>query len=332
MNPLRYKAGAKVKKIVAIAILAGVLGITSAKFYLHHQVTSNLDQAIALVKPFADIRYEGVSSTLSGALNVEGISARFGTFGDRLEIDQISLLTPGFWFLLNLGDMEKQQASSNASIPESFGLAVQGLRADVSDDFMKFFVQAAQQAAAAMVEDDAVGQCVGKYGYSVEALESLGYDEIVMSMSLGYQKVDGNLQIDLWAAMADMYAIQVDVTLDGSMTTESIARGAFRPRMITGRIEYEDQSLMARTRELCGRKGFSDEQIMAAELDAFRSAGMQSGIEFGASVLESYEKFLSDGSTFVIEANPPGPINLSQIDLYKPTDVPALLNLSTQVL
>jgi len=319
------------KKIAVMAMLVGVIVIAGAKFYLHHQVTSNLDRAILLVKPFADIKYEGVSSTLSGELSVEGFSARIGTFSDSVEIDKISILTPGFWFLLNLGDMDQHTADGNASIPESFGLAIEGLRANVSDDFMKTFVEATRQSVPAMVEDDAIGQCVGKYGYSVAALKSLGYDEIVISMSMGYRRENGRLLVDMWAAMADMFSMQIDLTLDGNMTTESIARGAFRPRMISGRIEYEDHSLIARTRKMCRSKGFSDEQLIAAELDTFQSAGIQSGIAFGESMLESYEEFLTAGSIFIIEANPLGPINLSQIDLYKPTDVPALLNLTAHV-
>ena len=297
------------KRFVMIAMLVGVIGIAGAKFYLHHQVTSSLDRAILLMKPFADISYEGVSSTLSGELSVEGFSARVGDFTDSVQIDKISILTPGFWFLLNLGDMDQQSAGSNASIPESFGIAVEGLRANVSDDFMRTFVEATRQAAPAMVEDDAIGQCVGKYGYSVAALKRLGYDEIVMSMSMGYQRENGRLLIDVWAAIVDMYAMQIDLTLDGNMTVESIAR----------------------TRKMCRSESFTDDQLIAAELDTFRSAGVQSGVVFGESMLESYEELLTAGSIFIIEANPPGPINLSQIDLYKPTDVPALLNLTAHV-
>ncbi len=85
------------KNFVVTVILVGILGYVGAKFYLHHEVSSNLDTAIALVQPFADIQYQGVSSTMSGELSVEGISARFGNFKDRLEIDKVSISTPGFW-------------------------------------------------------------------------------------------------------------------------------------------------------------------------------------------------------------------------------------------
>ena len=49
-------------------------------------------------------------------------------------------------------------------------------------------------------------------------------------------------------------------------------------------------------------------------------------------VLGPYKEFLAGKSTFVLTAKPAEPINLSQIDLYKPADVPALLNLSGEAL
>ena len=72
--------------------------------------------------------------------------------------------------------------------------------------------------------------------------------------------------------------------------------------------------------------------MIAAELDAFKAAGMQNGVAFDEYVLGPYEEFLNGGSKFVLTAKPTEPIALSHIDLYKPSDVPALLNLSAEVL
>ena len=199
---------------------------------------------------------------------------------------------------------------------------------------MKAFAKAALQGAPEIMEDDAAAKCVAKDGFSMFTLKHLGYHEIVMSMSMAYRQEDGKLLFNMWADLEDMYAIQIDLTLDGTMTPDALARGTFRPRMIDGRIEYEDYSIIDRTKKLCRRQGSSEQEMIAAELDAFRAAGMQIGIafdEFDEYVMEPYEKFLSGGSTFILTARPTQPINLTQINLYKPTDVPALLNLSAEV-
>lgn len=47
--------------------------------------------------------------------------------------------------------------------------------------------------------------------------------------------------------------------------------------------------------------------------------------------MEPYKEFLAGKSTFILTAKPSNPVNLSEIDLYKPSDVPALLNLVGEV-
>ena len=319
------------KNLVLTAILVGTLGYFGAKFYLHHEVSSNLDMVLAMVQPFADIQYDGVSSTMTGELSIDGISARFGRFRDRLEIDQVSLITPGFWHLLSLGDMGQKMAGSDASIPDSLGFAITGMRADVSDDFMKAFSEAAREGTPEIDENDIAATCVGKHGFSMATLRQLGYKDLVMSMSMGYRQEEDKLLVDVWADLEDMYAMKIDLTLDGTMTPESLARGTYRPKMIDGRIEYEDASLIEKTRSLCRRQGLSEDDIVLAEMDAFQAAGLQNGIAFDEIVMVAYQKFLAGGSKFILTAEPNKPVSLSQIDLYKPADVPALLNLSASV-
>ncbi len=319
------------KNIVVTVILVAVVGYFGAKLYLHHKVSSNLDMALAMAQPFADIQYEGVSSTMTGKLSIDGISARFGNFRDRLEIDRVSLITPGFWHLLNLGDMGQKMTGSDASIPESLGFSITGMRADVSDDFMKAMSKAARESSPELDESDIAANCVGKYGFSMATLKRLGYKDLVMSMSMGYRQEEGNLLVDISADLEDMYAMKIDLTLDGTVTPQSLASGTYRPRMLDGRIEYEDDSLIERTRTLCRRQGLSDDEIVVAEMDAFQAAGMQNGIAFDEFVMIPYQKFLTGGSKFILTAQPNSPIALSQIDLYSPTDVPALLNLSAKV-
>ena len=317
------------KNLVITAIVVGVIGYFGAKFYLHYKVSSGLDTALTMMQPFADIQYEGVSSTMTGDLSIDGISARFGNFRDRLEIDSISLITPGFWHLMSLGDIGPQM--SDAEIPDSLGFAITGMRADVSDDYMKAMSKAVREASPEIDESDVGAICVGKYGFSMATLRALGYKDIVMSMSMGYRNKDGKLLIDMWADLEDMYSMKIDLTLDGAITPMALASGTFRPNMIDGRIEYEDNSLIERTRTHCRRQGLSDDDVLIAEMDSFKAAGLQNGIAFDEYVLIPYQKFLAGASKFIMTAQPNKPINLSQIDLYKPTDVPALLNLSAEV-
>ena len=198
------------KNLVVSVMLIGVLGYFGAKFYLHHNVTNDLDRALAMVQPFADIQYEGVSSTMTGELSVEGISARFGSFRDRLEIDRVSIMTPGFWYLLNLDELGSRMTGADAELPKSLGFAIDGLRADVSDDFMKAISQAAREAAPEVDENDKAATCVGRHGFSMGMLKRLGYDNLVMSVSTGYRHEDGRLLVDVLADIEELESVLSD--------------------------------------------------------------------------------------------------------------------------
>ena len=320
------------KNLIVLALIVGSCGYFGAKFYLHYRVSSGLDEAIVMASPFADIRYDGVSSTMMGELSIDGITARIANFDDPLYIDKLSLITPGFFYLLNLDELFKAKSDADFEIPDSFGFSVEGMRASTSADYVRKLHSLGQQQSEASDAEDAAAVCTGKYGFAPETLQQLGYQNIVMGMRIAYRQDDRNVFVDVSADVEEMYEIDMTVKLADRLTSETVTRGNYKARMVEGRLEYLDQSLNERTAKLCARKGLSDSEIELAQLDAFSNSGLENGIQFDEYVIEPYKEFLAGKSTFVLTAKPGEPINLSQIGLYKPSDVPALLNLSGEAL
>jgi hypothetical protein len=282
-----------------------------------------------MASPFVDIQYGGVSSTMSGELSVNSITVRMNEFSDPLYIDKLSIITPGFFYLLKLNKMG--QPGADFEIPDTFGFSVDGVRASTSADYVrKAFEMGMEQIGAADAEETAA-VCAGKYGFSPETLQELGYHSLVVGLRIAYRQDDHDLFVDVSAEVEDMYEIDMTVKLADRLTPETLMRGNYRPRMAEGRLEYVDLSLNQRTAELCAREGLSESEIQLAQLDSFVASGLENGIEFDEYVVEPYKEFLTGKSTFVLTAKPNKPINLSQIDMYKPSDVPALLNLSGEV-
>lgn len=318
------------KNLVILALVVAACGYFGAKLYLHHRVSSGLDDALLMAAPIADIRYDGVSSTMTGELSIDGITARISGFSDPLYVDKLSLITPGFFYLLKLDELGRSGA--DFEIPDSLGFSVEGVRASTSADYVhKLYSMGAKQSEA-VDADEAAAVCTGKYGFSPETLRQLGYDDLVMGMRIAYRQDERNLYVDISADVEDMYALDMTLKLADRLTKETLMRGNYRPRMVEGRLEYVDLSLNDRTANLCERQGLSETEIIDAHIDALRTSGIDNGIEFDDYVIEPYREFLAGKSTFVLTAKPSEPINLSQIDLYKPADVPALLNLSGEAL
>ena len=65
-------------------------------------------------------------------------------------------------------------------------------------------------------------------------------------------------------------------------------------------------------------------------METFKFMGAEMGIEFDEYVLEPLAEFLNGGTSLTFTADPNDPVTISQITLYKPSDVPALLQLSAE--
>jgi hypothetical protein len=86
------------KNFIIWAILMAAVGYGGAKLYLHNEVGKAMDLAVVMMSPYADVEYDGVGSTLSGELTVDGVRVRIDGFRD-------SLYTPNFFSLLELSDL-----------------------------------------------------------------------------------------------------------------------------------------------------------------------------------------------------------------------------------
>lgn len=318
------------KRLVALLLIIAGCGYLGAKIYLHHRVSSGLDDVLLMAAPIVDIRYGGVSSTMTGELSVDDITARMAGFRDPLYIDKLSLITPGFFYLLKLDKLG--QSGSEFEIPDTLGLAVEGVRASTSADYVRELHKLGLPNTGAADADEAAATCTGKYGYSPETLKDLGYDRLVMGMRIAYRQDASNLFVDVSTDVEEMYDLDMTLKLADRLTPETLVRGNYRPRMVEGRLEYRDRSFNERTAKLCARKGLSEGEIKRAQIDVLRATGLEYGIDFDDYVIEPYKEFLDGKSTFVLTAKPSEPISLTQIDLYKPSDVPALLNLSGEAL
>jgi len=320
------------KNLIIWAVILGAAGYGGSKLLLHHKVGEGVDQAVMAVSPFVNIEYDGVSSTMSGELTIDGIEARIDGFNDPIYIDRLGIDTPSYFSLLSLADIRQDLQSPDDVIPEYFGLLIEGIHMRISSDyFKKAYAATVDEISAEALKVDAA-RCTGKYGFSPDTLSNLGFTDQVVSMTAHFRRGDGEFSVEMTSSVEDMWAIEANLSLAGDMVSEMAKGPRFRPRMKNMRIAYEDQSLNARVEKFCGQLGLTREEIQAAQLEKLRYMGEVYGIEFDEYVIDPFIEFLGGKSTLVVTARPSEPISLSQISLYKPSDVPALLDLSAEAL
>ena len=314
------------KKLLVWGVVLSTVLYFGTKLYIHNKVSSNVDNVLLMLSPFANVTYTGVSSTMGGTLSIDDLSVQVNGYRDPIRADRLSLVTPGFWHLMNLSDIGMNTVSGE--MPDSLGFEIVGLESKVDSDLLRYLHKVGQEQTQTDQEADAAAACTGKFGYSPDDLKSLGYSTLEVDLHVGYRKEAADLVVDVQTAVKDMYDMTLEMTLGGGLSPQAIAMGTYRPKLVDGRLEYIDRSLDQRTTTFCERAGLDAAEVVAAKLDAFMEFGKESGIVFDEQIVEPYKDFLDGKSTFVIMAKPHEPVTMSQIGLYKPSDVPALLNLT----
>ncbi len=313
------------KNFIIWAILIGALGYGGAKFYLHSEVTDAMDMVVLMASPYANVEYDGVGSTLSGELTVDGVKIRVDGYADDLTIDRIGIDTPSFLSLIALSDLSSKGPDA---MPEQIGFLIEGLRIPANADYYDDLYEFSLAARDAENPDSAAAECTGKYGFSPAALSALGYDDQVMSMYMSISDEETRFSFDMQISMEDMWDMDASVSLAGNMVAELMKGPASQPRLRSMNIEFTDRSLNERMTKYCKQRGLSAAETIRAQIDSFEFVGETYGIEFDQYMIDPFKEFVLGKSTLVITAHPSSPVAFSQIDLYKPSDVPALLNLA----
>ena len=312
------------RNLLVAAVLIGVGGFFGAKFYVQYKAARDLDAMIAQARPFADVKYDSVVATLGGELRVEGIRIQVPKYDDAINIESIGVLTPSFLFLLGFNnDARKFQ------FPERLGVEVKGLRTSVDADFMRA-LEDLRKLQVGERELTAADLCASTYGFTTSSLKRLGYYDLDVDFSAKFRRERDELVVDLSTHIADMYDVDVALRLGGVSDPTALARGV-RPLLVGGRLDYVDRSLNDRIIKHCTEEQVTPEDVIAAQLREVQSLALDNGMELDAMIIQPYTDFLLGKARFTITAEPVKPVDLTTISLYKPSDVPNLLNLVAEV-
>jgi hypothetical protein len=274
------------------------------------------------MRPFADVTYKNVVATMDGQLQIEGVTVRMTQFQDDLTIDSVNVLTPGFLFLLGF-----ENDGGNFKFPEQLGVELKGVHASVDADYMWQLENMRPQATTR--ELTAADQCASTYGMTSTALKKFGYYEMNADFHAVFRREADNVKMDIGAHLTEMYDFDLTLTLSGITDPTAIARGA-RPLLVDARLDFVDRSLNGRILAHCAEQKISADEVIAAQVVEIETLARESGMELDAMLIEPYTEFLRGKQRFTVTSQPSKPVDLTQIGLYKPSDVPNLLNLTAE--
>jgi hypothetical protein len=314
-------------KILLLCALP-VIGYVGVKLYLHIHVGKTVDAMVAQMSPYADVSYESVTSTFDGRIGVSNVKIRPRFVDDEVRIEEVSFKLPSMMYLLEL-----ESRVQNQDPPEELSMKVHGVALSTRGKLVEAWEDS-------MFEDDSEGRlaafenCVTRTNLPTQ-MYLLNYDEIRGSFEVGYYYdlerghfvVHGTVgQIEAYEFSGDLAVVMPTFDSFAMMTAFS------NPQIARASLEITDAGYFDRVFDYCaeGDKLVKQDVISLLTkdlLEMFDDLPMKPD----QPLLDAYTQFIAEGSKITITAHPSEPQQLQYLSLYAPEDVPALLNIQTQV-
>lgn len=309
--------------VVLALLVGGVWG------YLWYNTKQQLDEFIKLVKPFADISYRGIDVSLAGSITVNRIRAIIEPLNDAVSIGSMRLNTPN---LLALLDISTQLRSGH--LPNALGLSMEDLEISLDGGILGAS-EAARTHRSPFSDLDALG-CGPIQTLSGTEWQEMGYRNMVSNVTWGYRLTPAydalELQID--SDTRDWAALNFRIGFAISPPTSSIIglTTSLSPKITQLQVAIRDLGFNERRNNYCAAKaGKPVEAYLADHVRLVAQHLQANGLQLGGGLVDAYRQSLANGSQLAINASPPIPVDLRELQFYKPDDIKKLLGLAVKV-
>jgi hypothetical protein len=244
---------AKLTHIAAGVVLAGATAFGAAKGYAHWLVNSQLEELARVLSPYAELRWDGISTELAGSIEVSGLTIAPRLLPEDIAIESVRLDT-GDPRLLFSGLPRRTQET-----PEKLSVAVRGLRIPLSGSLLDSLEQGNGGRRA-----DACGPA-GMPGPAMLAAMGVPALELDVGADLEAPKGEGRVRLAFNYATRGLDQMNATVAIGG------VDQGL--PNLREATVRYQPNAeAYARMTDHCARRRGSDRetylQSLASESDA----------------------------------------------------------------
>ena len=314
---------------LGLLVIAG-LAYGGIKAYMYYSLKSEMDQLARQFSLFGQLEYGGLSTSLAGSLSVHDLSLRVHGMDDEVRVKTIRYQTPNLWYLL-----QDSKQFEKGRIPERLSLGIEGLTLDLFGEFTDRLEEVISELNFQLQGVNPL--CGGRLFFGPSELRDMGYEEISGDLHIGYRFDAPNAQIivDITSSTRDMAAVSMQGIIDGISDTSfmSLIQAGSQPRLRGVTINYTDQSYTRRQVEYCaGLSKLQPNEYIEAETNQQPVYyGYLWGIVPGPGLRQAYRTFLSNPGQINLSFDLPESVNPDTVDLFKPEDIPGLLNLQLSV-
>jgi hypothetical protein len=319
----------RVKNVFITLIVVGLAGYGALKLYVFYKAKENFQQILycaGMPRMPADVPksnifdYDHISASVFGPIGIKGLKIRIPPLDEEINFGEV-ILTYDYD-----GDLKK------CPTPKHVNFTINDLRMNVSliDKIAK---NNEAMRARGRNMGDPVPELVRRLGYAdlymqSTELRALGYDQLVMDISfdLAFNPDDQEATFTVYEKVKGLGDFNFKITVTGM--AKNINSAVLGVKLKEAKLEYHDESYVGRLFKMFADAKKVDVANYRKEiinnLDA-DFAGKQ--IKLSPDSIKNFKSFLDNPKHLIVTLYPYEPVGIESIKLYKPGDVPMLLNL-----
>jgi len=273
------------KTIIALLIIA-ISGFALLQGSLWYFTQQFVDQQVYKAKPFAQISYKEIETSMQGSAIVKGVRVFIPAINETIFINSVEFKAPDVFTFLMLNSKTEQQ-----QIPESLKLIILNAAINLNGPVMNMIDNPDIEPSA--IEAFSTLACGDINRMGSRSLSKMGYEMINNNITLEYQFYPEKKRINYTVSnhIEDMSIITVSGELSNVSDIKSFSGKTLKPGKIS--LEIQDDSYIKRKNDFCAlqEKYSVNEYITEHVRQVGEYLGVY-GIEVEVDLLDAYKKLL----------------------------------------
>ncbi|MCC5812848.1 MAG: hypothetical protein JJU06_21000 [Ectothiorhodospiraceae bacterium] len=299
--------------------------------YIWYQAKERMDEFASMMRPFAQISYEGIIPSLLGQVSIRGVEIRPLGINDEVRIDRVTLSAGN---LLELIRLERDLQALR--LPKALGVSAEGVRFHTQGDILHGLqeMQAADGQTASV--DAAFGSCGDGTVLGPDDWHAMGYQSLVADLHYAYehdQRFDsvtfsGNTRVREAAEVR--WEIRLTSMPLGEITPVRLMNQ--QPRVEHMNFKYTDLSYNQRRNRYCAdRSEMEVGAFIEQHVSAIHTLMNQTGLEPSESLVDAYRRFVTNAGSIEVQAFPSSSLNFTNTRFYGPQELVDALGIRLHV-
>lgn len=319
-----------IRNILIAALLAVLALAAGINGYIHHQFKTNIDNTLASIRPFVQVKYSDLSTSIfSGKVKLKNVRFSAELLPETLNLGNITFETPGFAYMLNGPDKVK-----NGEFPEYLGFAIDDFYLDLHGETAEWLDRLVKRMQPIYAAERKL--CAGKSIFSPSDYKEMGYTRLRSNMRIAYDldKANKSLNIQVTAGTHNMFDMKADINIlnIGSMSSNDVMQAGL-PQLANVEMTFKDQTYAPRIIKYCSElSSMKKEDYINAEVkQSDEYFYMTWGFAPGDGLRDAYKDFLLKPDSVTVTMNPGKDFNPMSVANMSSDEILEALNVNLKI-